>query len=424
MKNNIDDFFKDGLSQGDFEYDEKTWEGFKEMYDQEDDDDPIGIPFIFKIGLLIGLMVMSIAGIVYFSSFEADEKNHSDNNESVLNTPIYNKANSIAETTTNNKVNPAILNSTSTEALNTNVKSQKSISKKQNKVQVSEETNTEIVIFVNPVISNSTNDVSGVAVNSAIIAPTNSTITIKEEPVIQKVEIRERLNTFNSLPPLSVKAFSYNRSHESEKDLSIKYKKKPSGKFYLTGAYGLGNLASTNYEFGLGRKLSLNKYFGVDISAKYKTIAAPTLPRHRGFDTKYSRSDHTFFGNHIEADQMHYAAIPISFEIGLNRHRLNLGATYNRLFLVRGVITKDVGDIETSHSAWIVETGMNLNLLSTNISYGYQLNPSLQAYLNAEVFLTDTYNNETPIKHKFKTYNVGLKYYLNSFRKNQTLRFL
>ena len=442
MKNNIDDLFKDGLNQNEFEYNEETWQGFKELHDAEKEDDRIIPPFFFREGLILGLLILSIIGTIYFienknvptdeainqptvnfSKKQSTQKNHRQNENTQINNTIVNK-----ESILKNKTNPesfenSIANLNDEEAVvptekiiknkegNRNIKSSKQIQ------------DSSIIDFATYSLKKETTKQQNPPASNRI----NILLPPKEKRIEIVKQIKETNTTFNNfdlLPSLNLEIHNNSYTNNLERDFNVKLKKKEKGKFFVMGAYGIGNMDSKNYTFGIGRKFVLNNYIGFNIGAAYKHIAAATLPRHRGFDTKYSRSDQTFFGNHIEADRMHFATIPLSIEVGLKRHRLNFGGSYNRLFLVKGTIYKDVRNVEEAHSAWIVETGMNLNLFSTNISYGYQLNPSTRIFLNAEMFLTDTYNTEVAVSHQFNNYNLGLKYYLNYFRKNQTLRFL
>ncbi len=433
MKNNIDDFFKDGLSQNEFEYNEETWQGFMNLYEAEKEDDPIVIPFLTKTTITGALVLLVILGLLYFIS--GNDYNKAIVNDSAIDSPINNNTNvNLDKNVTHESISDAaksiILNKDKSRENKEDVVS--TINELQKKAKISTSNNNNTV--TNKTSANEISSTYVVERNDSNPTSLNPTISSTQNKLVNKVALSSEkevtlkttttIQTFSTLPTLAIGIMEHRKPYDLESDFRTKTKKRLTGKFFLVAAAGLGNMDNKNYEFGLGKKFVIGNHFGMNIGVKYRSILAPTLPRHRGFDTKYSRSDQTFFGNHIEADQMHFAAIPISLEATYKRHHLNLGVTYNRLFLVRGTIHKDIGNIEESHAAWIVETGLNLNLFSTNLSYGYQLNPSTQLFLNAEMFLTDTYNNDVTVSHKFNNFNLGLKYYLNSFRKNQTLLFL
>ncbi len=454
MKNNIDDFFKDGLSQNDFEYNEKTWNGFKDLYEQEKEDEPVAVPFFNKTMVIGALILLSMIGWLYFSG-----------NKSVVNTnnPIIPVTDLNSNNTTNVKEKETLNNvaSNTKEAISSDTKTNQNsvLNNKQasssyipNAIETpnAKETSVKKDLTENndyqntSTLFNSTTDFSNAGVSTILQEPKGTIIgatstqrnvpesetTITQSPrantPVSVFRNNAKITLFNELPTLTIAALD-NEPIQNDKDFSLKVKRKMRGHFFLMGAAGMGNIKGKNYEFGVGKNFQFNKYLGLNIGVKYRTLIANTLEQHRGFDTKYSRANRNFYGNHIEADQMYYAAVPLSIELAIRRHRINVGGTYNRMFLVKGTITKEVaGDanVPERHTAWIVETGMNKNLFSTNVSYGFQMSPAMQVFVNAEMFLTDSYNNESTINHKFNAFNAGLKYNLKSFRKYPTLRFL
>lgn len=461
MRNNIDDFFKDGLTQHEFEYKEETWEGFKELYESEKEDDPVVVPFINKSLLIGGLMVAALIGLLYATSNQALNNSNittTNTNSIIANSPKK----AIIPTNSNKKVSkikndgghstktilPVVNEVENKSALKDQTTSEKASQKVTQQPPSKPVTNVrqQTITSENPVAKhNSTaspntgasdvkSKINNVIVNSSKIQEyqvRSTTPTFKRQTteVIAISDDNKNITNFGLIPTLTIGLLNNGFPNYLDENFRQEYKRKTIGKFFLMGSWGIGNIESQNVEIGLGKRFVLNKHIGFNVGAKYKYILATNLTYHRGFSLKYNRIDQVFFGEHIKADKIHIAALPISTEFSLRRHRLHIGATYNRLLFVKGTIEHQIKGEEIrreSHEAWIVETGLNLDLISANVGYGFRVDPSSEVFINAEMFLTDLYNNEstTGVSHKFNNINVGLKYFLNPLKNNQTFRLL
>ncbi len=420
MKNkNLDNLFKDGLNQKSFDYDKNAWEEFKKLQRENQDNKPIGILHFKR---WIGFLALLLISVSVFYTLNGTNKIIEKQSVSHLNNSIESQS-KLKFTTKSESHNTNNLS----EAKLGDDKSDINIAPptKNKKIDNTRSTAQQKLLARKTFLSNNSNDneeeiksylqLSGSPLNTlhqkqakADSAP-NSVIFQEEQK--------------SSLPTLNILKSQLTQETQTQKvkflvpnDL-VTIDRKTTSSLVLNGSTGIGSLAVKFYELGIGIVTPISEKLFLSLVPTIHFINARELPKHRGFDTKYSLVEETFFGQYIEVDQLHLIKIPISIGLNLNRrHKISLGMAYQYLAATRGTITKTIDNQEQRYKAWIIETGLNRNLVSTHLEYGYKINSSNEIFFQGEIFLNDLYNQNVDfqVSQRFKTIKLGMKHYFRA----------
>jgi len=418
--NNIDNLFKDGLNQKSFDYDDNNWEAFKKLYDQEEDDKP-GVFPIPKLGLAL-LIILFVTGLT-FLNIDGSQTNNTDQHSSLQTNTKENPTKK--HSTINNKISES-KNLKADNIRNKEVAQKATVVSQITKSElpsVSPQVNLPITTttFANKYFKNEVKTTSPIDLedlksevqNQKIRNESSASRLIVAAPDRRSTSVKLQSLESNTLQLLSIPKNKIATLHNY---ISIDQRDSPT--LFLLGAGGIGSLNNKFLEVGLGISIPIREKINITVAPSYHFIQASELPKHRGFDTKYSLVDGTFFGQHIEADQLHFFKLPISIGLQIdNRHQISLGLAYQYLMATQGTITKTIEGAKHSHKAWIIETGLNRNFFSTQLEYGFKISDSKEIFLEGELFLTDLYNQsvDLPVTHRFQSIKIGMKHF---FRMN------
>ncbi len=218
------------------------------------------------------------------------------------------------------------------------------------------------------------------------------------------------------LPILTQRLSNDNRSIslDQKAKLSAKELNKPSKKkvaYFLRTAIGRGELQSNHYDLGTGISIPLTSNFRLISGIDYRNIYADNLKPHRGFAQKFNITGSNFYHNSIEADQLHLFSIPLIVKYQYKKTSLSTGIQYSYLIGTRGTITDNKEGIENRKSTWIIETGINRNILQLQTGLSYDICSRWSLDLSYNYFVRSLFTEQNNIQ-KLSSVSLGVRYYL------------